>query len=191
WRTTSHPSHGRRVLRGCCWRLFATRRIAGEVFAKLRATGQPLFCWGWSCWYTVFLIHGSQHLSEWDGCETRGVIGQTIGNDQFSVVEQSAAGINDIGHIAFTLVLVRLEQGFAEPSNHFGGILAIKEERAYTILSHRADTVTEDQPSGIGLDRRSAVPDLDQFPGKSRFEEHLALIPEVDVVGKHQGDVLV
>ena len=50
-------------------------------------TGQPLFCWGWSCCYTVFLIHGSQHLSEWDGCETRGVIGQTIGNDQFAIVE--------------------------------------------------------------------------------------------------------
>ena len=59
------------------------------------------------------------------------------------------------------------------------------------VLSHRADTVAEDQPSGIGLDRRSAVPDLDQFPRKSGLEEHLALIPEMDVVGKHQVDVLV
>ena len=56
------------------------------------------------------------------------MIGQTIGNDQFAVEEQSAAGINDFGHVAFTLVLVRLEQGFGESSNHFGGIIAIEEE---------------------------------------------------------------
>ena len=71
------------------------------------------------------------------------------------------------------------------------GIVAIEQERADAVLSHGADTVAEDQPAGIGLDGGSAVPKLDQFPGERRFEEHLALIPEVDVVGKHQVDVLV
>jgi hypothetical protein len=34
----------------------------------------------------------AKHLGERDGGETGGVIGQTVGNDQFAVVEQSAAG---------------------------------------------------------------------------------------------------
>jgi hypothetical protein len=73
------------------------------------------------------------------------------------------------------LVPIRLEQGFAETANHFGGIVAVKKEGADAVLSHRADAVSEDQPSGIGLDGRSAIPHLDQFPGKSRFEEQRGL----------------
>ena len=82
------------------------------------------------------------------------------------------------------LVPIRLEQGFAETAKHFGGIVAVKKEGADAVLSHRADAVSEDQPSGIGLDGRSAIPHLDQFPGKSRFEEQRAFVPVVDVVGE-------
>jgi hypothetical protein len=82
------------------------------------------------------------------------------------------------------LVPIRLEQGFAETANHFGGIVAVKKEGADAVLSHRADAVSEDQPSGIGLDGRSAIPHLDQFLGKSRFEEQRAFVPVVDVVGE-------
>src|SRR6266849_754053 len=57
----------------------------------------------------IFVIHGSQHLIEWDGRESGGVIGHTIRNDQFAVVEESAARINDVGHVAFPFVLVRFE----------------------------------------------------------------------------------
>jgi hypothetical protein len=46
-------------------------------------------------------------------------------------------------------------------------------------------------PPCVGLDGGSAVPKLDQFPRESRFKEHPAFIPEVDVVGKHKVDVLV
>src|SRR5438445_9396720 len=61
-----------------------------------QATGDStatLFC----C--IVMLLHGGQHFREWSGCETRGVIGQTVGNDQLAVVDQSAAGIHHIGNI--------------------------------------------------------------------------------------------
>src|ERR1700691_5510879 len=115
------------------------------------------------------LIQGSQHFREWGGHETCGVVGQTIGNNQIAVVDQSAAGINDIWHIAFTLVLVGHEQGLAKVADHLGGIVAIEKERAQAVLPHGADSMAEDQPSGIGLDGRSAVPDLDKFPGKRRF----------------------
>jgi hypothetical protein len=53
----------------------------GEVFARLQATGRPPFCWGRSYWQWGFLLHGSQHLGERDGCETSGVIGHAIRND--------------------------------------------------------------------------------------------------------------
>ena len=106
-------------------------------------------------------------------------------------MEQSAARINDVGYVAFPFALIRFEQGFSQAADHFGGIVAIEEERADAVLSHGADAVAEDQPACIGLDGGSAVPNLDQFPWESGFEQHLALIPEMDVVGKHQIDVLV
>ena len=73
-------------------------------------------------------MHSSQHLIKWDGSETGGVIGQTIGNDQLAVVEESATRINDVGHVAFPFALVGFEQGFAEAANHFSKIIAIEEE---------------------------------------------------------------
>ena len=35
------------------------------------------------------------------------MIGQTVGNDQFAIVDQSPTGINDIRHVAFSLILAR------------------------------------------------------------------------------------
>src|ERR1022692_3347315 len=67
-----------------------------------------------------------------------------LGNDQFAVVKESAAGINDVRHVAFTLLLVRFEQGFAEAAYHFAGIVVIEEERADAVRSQGADTVAED-----------------------------------------------
>jgi hypothetical protein len=57
----------------------------------------------------IFLIHGSQHVLKRDGRKTSGVIGQAIRNDQLAIMDESAARINDIGHIAFPLVLIGLE----------------------------------------------------------------------------------
>ena len=48
------------------------------------------------------------------------MIGKTIGNNQFAVVDKSAAGINDIGYVALAFVLVGLEQGLAESADHPG-----------------------------------------------------------------------
>ncbi len=52
-----------------------------------------------------FLLHGRQHLGERDGCEAGGVIGQAVRDDQLAAVDQGAAGIDDVGHVTFTLVL--------------------------------------------------------------------------------------
>ena len=138
-----------------------------------------------------WLLHGRQYFLKWHGSETGGVIGQTKGDDQFALVEESATCINDVRYVAFTLVLVGFEQGFAEATDHFGRIIAIEQKRADAVLSQGADTVAKDQPASLGLNGGAAVAKLDQFPRECRFEEHLALIPAVDGIGKHKIDVLV
>src|SRR6478752_10360301 len=91
--------------------------------------------------------------------------------------------INHIGGRSLRAHSRRLEQGLAKTADHLSRIIAIKEECSDAVLSHRTDAMAEDQPSGIGFYRSPAVPDLDQFPRKSRCQEHLPLIPEVDIIG--------
>jgi len=138
-----------------------------------------------------WLLHGRQYFLKWHGSETGGVIGQTKGDDQFALVEESATCINGVRYVAFTLVLVGFEQGFAEATDHFGRIIAIEQERADAVLSQGADTVAKNQPACVGLNGGPAVAKLDKFPREYRFEERLTLIPAVDAVGKHKVDVLV
>src|SRR6185503_7889770 len=75
--------------------------------------------------------------------------------------------------------------------DHFDGIIEIEKKGTDAVLSQGANTVTEDQPASIGLDGGAAVSYLDQLPRESWFEEDLVFIPEVDVVGKHEVDVLI
>ncbi len=91
-------------------------------------------------------------------------------------MEQSAASINNVGHISFPFVLIGLEQGLAEPADDLAGIIAIQQKRANAVLAHRADAVAEHQPAGFGLNGRSAIAELDQFPRESRFNEQLAFV---------------
>src|SRR5271166_3668898 len=130
----------------------------------------------------LFRMHGGQNFGERNGSETRGVIRQTVRNDQFIPMHQRAAGVDDVRHISFALILVRLEQGLWQTANHFAGIVAIEQERADRVLPHRPDAVAEHQPAGICFNRRSAVAQLDQFPGKHGLEQHFVLIPKVHVV---------
>src|SRR5512142_1027883 len=105
------------------------------------------------------------------------MISQTVRNDQAPVVEQGAAGINDVWHVTFALVFVRLDQRLAETADHLARVLAIQKERADAVLSHRPGAVAEDHPPGIGLDGRAAIPELDQLPRKGGSEEQLAFVP--------------
>src|SRR6516164_3777865 len=136
-------------------------------------------------------MHGRQDLSERDGSETSSVIGHSIRNDQFIVVDESATGINNIRHVTFAFALVGFDQGFPQSSDNLARIVAIKQERADAVLAHRANPVAQDQPAGVGLHGGPAVPKLNQFPRENRFKDQFAFIPEVDVVGKHDVDVLV
>ena len=85
------------------------------------ATGQPLFCEKLPQCSLVVGLNGSQNLIESDGSETLGVIGQAIRDDQLALVEESAASINDVGHISFPFVLINLEQGLAKTAENLAG----------------------------------------------------------------------
>src|SRR5260370_16780278 len=167
------------------------RHIAAGEFAKRPATERLFFCGELPCCSAVAGWHRGEHFREWDGTEPGGVIGYAIWDDQHAVVEESPTCINAVGHIAFPFVLVRLEQGLAKAADHLSGIVAIQQKRADAVLPHGADTMAEHQPASVGLDRGPAIPKLDQFPRKRRLEEHLALIPEVDVGGEHHVDILL
>ena len=99
------------------------------------------------------------------------MIGQAIGDDQLALMNQSAAGINDIGHVAFALVLIRLQQRLAKAADHLAGIVAIQQKRADAVLAHGADAMAEHQPAGIGFNRRSAIAELNQLPRESGLEQ--------------------
>jgi hypothetical protein len=74
--------------------LLATVSHAPYCRGDVRQPTERIFSsWELSYRYRLFLLHGGQDLSEWDGGKTRGVIGQTMGNNQFAVVEQCTAGI--------------------------------------------------------------------------------------------------
>ena len=71
------------------------------------------------------------------------MIGHGVGNDQFAVVHESTACIDNIRNVPLTLALIRLEQGFMEAADHFAGIVAIEQERADAVSSQGADTMAE------------------------------------------------
>src|SRR5580704_7358551 len=88
-----------------------------------------------------FLLHGRQHFIEGNGSKTGRMIGHAIGNDQFAVVDECATGIDDVWHVAFTLLLVRFEQRLAEAADHFARIVVIEQECTDAVRSQGADTV--------------------------------------------------
>ena len=56
------------------------------------------------------------------------MIGHSIRDDQFIVVDESATGINNIRHVTFAFALVGFDQGFPQSSDNFARIIAIQQE---------------------------------------------------------------
>src|SRR5579862_135861 len=119
------------------------RRIAAEAFAMLPVTGSLRAC-------LSFVVHGRQHVSKGNSGETSGVVSQAIRDDQHTLMEESAASIDDVRYVTFPFVFVGTQQRLAKAADHFTGIVAIQQERSDAILAHRADPVAEHQPAGTG-----------------------------------------
>src|SRR5215471_4676663 len=89
------------------------------------------------------LLHGCQDLIHWDGGEVGGVIGHGVREDELTIVDERAAAIDNIWHVAFALGLARFEQRFAQAAKNARGIIEIEQERANAILAHWPYTVAE------------------------------------------------
>jgi hypothetical protein len=53
------------------------------------------------------LFHRGQNFIERHSGERGGLVGSPVGNNQLPAVQQTAAGVNDVGDVAFTFIIVR------------------------------------------------------------------------------------
>src|SRR5690348_1437134 len=99
-------------------------------------------------------------------------------------MQETAAGVNDVGDIAFAFVFIWRDQRFAHPANHFGGVLAVEQKRPNAIFPHGPDAVTEHEPTRLGFDWRTAVAELNKLPGELGLQKQLRCAPEMQMVRK-------
>jgi len=62
------------------------------------------------------LFHRLQDLVERERRERRGVVGYPVGNHELPAMHQTAARVNDIGHIAVPLIYIGFDQWFRQPA---------------------------------------------------------------------------
>src|ERR1700722_8247567 len=68
-------------------------------------------------------IHCGEQGVHGNGGEAGGGIAHCVGDNEFAPMQQGAAGINDVRHIAFALGFVGAQQWFAQPANDSRGIV--------------------------------------------------------------------
>jgi hypothetical protein len=107
---------------------------------------------------------GVEEFAQRNGGEAGGGVGDGVGKDEDAVVDEGAAGIDDVGHVAFALVGGGAEEGLFETPDDARGIVAVKEGGADAVFAHGSDAVGEDEPTGVGFDGRTAVAELGEFP---------------------------
>ena len=135
--------------------------------------------------------HRIQDLVDRYGGEGAGVVGHGVGNDQFAVMNDCAATVDDVGDVTLAFVGVGLQQRHFEPADHSRRVAQVEQECSHRVLAHRSDTMRQDQPTGLGLQRRAAVAELDELPRIGRLGDQLLGIPEMKHVRVHQVNVLV
>src|SRR5882762_8728305 len=140
---------------------------------------------------SITSLHRLQQFVERDAGEARGRVAHGIGDDEFALMQNRAAGVNHVRHVAFALGFVRGKQRFAKAANYARGVVQVEQERAEAIFAHRADAMAQHQPAGFRFNGRTAVADLNEFPRLRRREQDSGVVPEMNVVGEHQQDVLV
>src|SRR5436190_10462429 len=102
-----------------------------------------------------------------------------------------AAGIDDVGHVTFAFGGLGTNQRLTRAGENLRGILLVQEDRADRILSYRADTVCQQQPAVVELDRRSTAADLHEFPRILGLKDGAPALPRDEIVGKDEIKVLV
>lgn len=91
--------------------------------------------------YSSGLFHRREDFTERHSGEGGGVVGHGVGNDELALMDEAAAGVNDIGNVAFAFLFVRLDKRFAGAAKNPGGVIAIEEKSADAVFAHGADAV--------------------------------------------------
>ena len=76
--------------------------------------------------------------------ESRCVIGHGVRDDELALMDEATAGIDDIGDVAFALVLVGLDDRFAG-AGELRRIIAVEQKRADAVFAHGTHAVADDQ----------------------------------------------
>ncbi len=84
-----------------------------------------------------------------------------------------------------------LTSGSRERASTRDGSALSRQHGTDGVTTHRTYAVRPQQPALIELDRRAAVADLDELPGKPRLQNRNAFIPAIQVVGVDEVEVLV
>ena len=91
-------------------------------------------------------------------------VADAVRQPQPPVMDEPAARIHDVGHVALALVQSVAQQGFVEPSEHPGRVVEVEQQRTDRVGAHRPDPVRQHQPALLGLEGRPAVADLQDLP---------------------------
>ena len=82
-----------------------------------------------------------------------GVVVRPEGDIDLSAVQKTAAGVNDVGDVAFPLVFVGLDEWLSQVANDFVRVFTIEQEGADAIFPHWPHAMADDEATGFGLDR--------------------------------------
>src|SRR5437899_7144789 len=106
-------------------------------------------------------------------------------------MNHSSARIHDVWNIAEPLGPGWNEQGLAGLADHPAGVLEVEQGCADAILAHRANTMSQQQPSSLGFEWCTTVADLDHLPGVFRSKHQAGLIPDAQMIRLHVVEVFV
>src|SRR5690625_6820909 len=81
------------------------------------------------------------------------------------------------------------EQRLLETPDHLGRIINVEKNRTDRVDPHGPHSMRQYQPPLMGLKRRATVTDLNELPRLYGLLDQMRLLPEVEVVRKH--DVVI
>lgn len=105
------------------------------------------------------------------------------------MVNNGAAGIDYVWHIAISFFFVGHEQWFFEPAQFNHWIFEVKQAGTQAIFAHGSNAVCDDEPAFVGFDGGTTVANLYEFPWLLWLLKQDGFFPEVEVAGEH--DIVV
>jgi len=101
-------------------------------------------------------------------------------------MQDRAAGVDDVRHIAVPLGPDRRQHGLAQPRDHPAGIVQVQQRRADAVATHRADAMRDDEPALRQLDRAAAIANLHELQGSAAARISVASFHDMQIVGRDQ-----